>query len=51
MPINFKTEGLNFEYTGSNGLLLEEIPNFKFTPFEEGLKELYIQCKNILNKV
>ena len=51
VPISFKTDGFNFEYTGSNELLLEEIPNFKFTPFEEGLKELYLQCKNILNKV
>ncbi len=36
---------LNNEYTGSNELLKEEIPNIKFTDYEIGLKELYNQIK------
>lgn len=39
--ISFLKDGLNYEYTGDNTLLLKEIPDFKFTPIENGLKELY----------
>lgn len=34
-------EGLNTEYTGDNSRLLEEIPGFMFTPYSEGIRELY----------
>ncbi len=39
--ISFLKDGLNYEYTGDNTLLLKEIPDFKFTPIENGLEELY----------
>lgn len=45
--VYFKEQGMNFEYTGDNALLLEEIPNFDFTSIEQGLKELY---DHIVNK-
>ena len=47
--ISFLKDGLNYEYTGDNALLLKEIPDFKFTPIEQGLKELFEICKKILN--
>ncbi len=50
-PISFKACGMNFEYTGDNSLLLEEIPDFKFTSIEEGLSQLFYHCKNLLNAV
>jgi len=39
--IIIKKEGLNNEYTGDNSLLLNIIPDLKFTPFEDGLKSLF----------
>lgn len=51
VPVTFKAKGLNFEYTGDNSVLLEELTDFKFTTIEEGLKELFLQCKNLLNKI
>ena len=36
--IIIKNEGLNKEYTGDNKRLLNEIKNFKFTSYEEGMK-------------
>ncbi len=48
VPVVFKNPGMNFEYTGSNTVLLEEIPGFEFTPLNKGLKELYMYCKNLL---
>ena len=39
--IILKTANLGNEYTGNNTRLLEEIPNFEFTPYEDGLKILY----------
>ena len=47
--ISFKEEGMNFEYTGDNTLLLQELPEFEFTMIETGIKNLYDYCKNILN--
>ncbi len=44
---NFKSEiiiknpVMNYEYTGSNSNLLEEIPNFQVTSIKEGLEKLY----------
>lgn len=41
--INIKTlnEGMNFEYTGDNTLLLNNFENLKFTSLEVGLKSLF----------
>ena len=36
-----KEKESNIEYSGDNSLLLNEIIGFKFTPFDESLKELY----------
>lgn len=38
--IIIKNKEMNFEYTGDNSLLLKNI-DFKFTPYEKGLKNLY----------
>ncbi len=43
--ISIKEEGLNNEYTGSNSLLMNEVKDFKFTSYEEGLKDYF----NFLN--
>ncbi len=39
--ISFENEGLNHEYTGHNGRLLDALPEFQFTPYEEGIRRLY----------
>lgn len=36
-----KNPVLNNEYTGDNSVLLQEIPDFNFTPMEVGLEKLY----------
>ena len=41
LPVDFKTEGLNFQYTGHNGALLRLVPDFQFRPYEEGIRSLY----------
>lgn len=41
VPIVVKNEGMNPEYTGDNSRLKEEIPGFKFTSLDEGIKKLY----------
>ena len=46
--IKFKKLGLNYEYTGNNKLLLEEIPDFKFTSLSDGLSCLFNHCKKML---
>lgn len=39
--IEFNKQGLNFEYTGDNSTLLDELPDFEFTPYEKGIANLY----------
>ena len=41
-PIEFEVEspGLNYEYTGDNGRLLEVSPGFAFTSVEDGIRQL-----------
>jgi nucleoside-diphosphate-sugar epimerase len=41
LPVAFKTEGFNFQYTGHNGTLLRLVPEFPFTPYEAGIHRLY----------
>ena len=41
LPVAFRTEGLNFQYTGDNGTLLRLLPDIRFTPYEEGIRRLY----------
>ena len=41
VDIKILTAGMNNEYTGSNLLLKSEMPNFQFTDYEKGLKELF----------
>ncbi len=41
IEIKVLNKELAYEYTGNNQLLLNSIPEFKFTPIEEGLKKLY----------
>ena len=51
VKINIKNPVLNNEYTGDNSLLLDEIPNFEFTPIDVGLKKLYLYIKQNLIKL
>ena len=43
--VKIKNPVLNNEYTGDNSLLLNEIPDFKFTSMFEGLSKLYTYIK------
>lgn len=47
--IDIKASSLNNEYTGDNSILLKEIPNFKFTSMQEGLRKFYCYKKKILH--
>ncbi len=40
-PINIAQSGLAKEYTGSNKTLLQELPDFKFTSYKDGISKLY----------
>ena len=40
VPINVASEGMGLEYTGDNGRLRKEFPDFKFTPYEDGIRML-----------
>ena len=42
-----KNKGLNNEYTCDNSRLMKEIKNFKFTDFDQSLKEFYLWYKSI----
>ena len=44
--ISSKQQNLGNEYTGDNQRLLCEIPDFAFTPIEDGIKSLYFYIKN-----
>jgi GDP-L-fucose synthase len=39
--VRFETDGLNYQYTGDNGRLLEALPDFRFLSYEEGIRRLY----------
>ena len=41
LPIIVKNPGMGNEYSGDNSRLRAEMPGFKFTPMEQGLRELY----------
>ncbi len=47
--VKILNSSLEHKYTGSNALLLGEIPNFKFTELEEGLKKLFNHLKQTRN--
>lgn len=47
-PIQVLTPGLNYQYTGDNTRLLSEMPNFRFRPLEQSIKELYNYYKGQL---
>ena len=44
-------KGLNYQYTASNDRLIAEIPNLKFTSYDQGLKKLYKYYKSIRNNL
>lgn len=44
--IIIKDKEMNYKYTGNNSKLLKEIPNFKFTPYKDGLLKLYSCIKD-----
>ena len=39
--IIFKQNGFNYEYTGDNSLLRQELSDFEFTSYKNGLSQLY----------
>jgi len=41
LDIVIETAGFGREYSGDNALLLEELRDFKFQPFDKSIKELY----------
>lgn len=49
--IIIKKRGLNYEYTCKNSRLLGEIKGFKFSNFEETLRELFDYYRGIKNKL
>ena len=48
VDIKIANQEMNFEYTGDNLRLRENIPDIKFTSIESGLKKLYNYKKEIL---
>lgn len=44
--IVIKNKNLNYEYTGDNFVLLQEIKNFEFTSYDKGINNLYDFLKN-----
>lgn len=47
-----KNDGLNFEYSGDNTRLLENVgDSFAFTPYEEGIRQLYRYYEAHLNEL
>jgi len=49
--IILKQEGLNKEFSCDNKRLLDEIKDFKFTPLEESIRELYLYYKENIEKL
>jgi len=49
--IRVAKEGYGLNYSGSNARLKDEIPNLKFTPFEQAAEELFAYYKNNQNKI
>lgn len=49
--IIIKNAGLNTEYSGDNKRLLEEMPAFLYTPFDDALNELFSWYKDNLDKI
>lgn len=41
LDINIKTDGLGVEYGGDNALLMNELNDFKFSPIDDKIRELY----------
>lgn len=44
-PVNIVKQGFNNEYTGDNTVLRAELPNFKFTSYQEGIAKFYEYLK------
>lgn len=44
-PVNIIKQGLNNEYTGDNTALRAQLPDFKFTSYEEGIAKFYEYLK------
>jgi len=49
--IIIKNPGLNYEYSASNERMLKDIGIFKFTPYEEAIKQLYDYYKKNINEI
>lgn len=51
LPISVKDKGLGIEYTGDNARLRSEIPQFKFTPIERSIENLFSYYKKNRSKI
>ena len=52
-PVVLKNPGMGNEYSGSNSRLRSELPDFKSTPMEQSLRELfgwYAQNKEAIDR-
>ncbi len=49
--VHIVNEGLNFQYTGNNSLLRQEMPEIQFTSYHEGIAELYDYYRNLREKI
>lgn len=49
--ISVINRGMNFKYTGDNSRLTEEISDFKFTNYKNGITELYKFYNNLLTRL
>ena len=47
-PVTIVNKGYNFQYTGDNARLRREIPQLRFTSYEEGIRRLFLFYKQNL---
>lgn len=50
-PVTIVNKGYNFQYTGDNTRLRKEIPQLRFTSYEEGIRRLFLFYKKNLNTI
>ncbi|OGK20805.1 hypothetical protein A2866_03960 [Candidatus Roizmanbacteria bacterium RIFCSPHIGHO2_01_FULL_39_8] len=51
MPIKLQKKGLNKEYTGDNRRLKKELKNFRFTPIDDSIRELYHWYRKNIHRI
>lgn len=51
IPVTTHRPGLNFQYTGDNARLLESIPDFAFTSYQDGITDLWNYYASIASRL